>query len=97
MGKRVKPRKRMEFSKLILLFETVLVAYVSHRVLEFTGQAISLGYTGGLPYLTTFITAVWTAYGASVSFYQQKSAKENVVKITAGTDRTVPYNEDRDA
>ena len=88
MGKRVAQRKKTEFSKLILLFETVLVGYVSHRVLEFTGQAISLGYTGGLPYLTTFITAVWTAYGASVSFYQQKSAKENVVKIQTSANRT---------
>ena len=84
----MKPRKRTEFSKLILLFETVLVAYVSHRVLEFTGQAITQGYTGSLPYLTTFITAVWTAYGASVSFYQQKSAKENVVKIQTSANST---------
>lgn len=90
MGKRVKPRKRMEFSKLILLFETVLVAYVSHRVLDFTGQAISVGYTGSLPYLTTFITAVWTAYGASVSFYQQKSGKENVKKIEASAVNRTP-------
>lgn len=72
---------KMEFSKLILIFETVLVAYVSHRVLNFVETAITLGFEGSLPYLTTFITAVWTAYGASVSFYQSKSAKENVKKI----------------
>ena len=74
---------KIEFSKLILLFETVLVAYVSYRVLGFVESAIALGFSGGLPYLTTFITAVWAAYGASVSCYQNKSGKENVKKIEA--------------
>lgn len=80
MGKREQPRKIMEFSKLILLFETILVGYVSYRVLGFVETAIALSYTGTLPYITTFITAVWAAYGASVSFYQNKSGKENVKK-----------------
>lgn len=76
-------KRGLEFSKLILLFETVLVAYVSWRVLGFTQTAIETAYTGSLPYLTTFITAVWSAYGASVSFYQSKSGKENVAKIAS--------------
>ena len=91
MGKREqhRTRKGFEFSKLILCFETLLVGYVSHRVLGFVGQAIAAGFTGGLPYLTTFITAVWAAYGASVSFYQQKSCRENVKKIEiSGVNRT---------
>jgi hypothetical protein len=87
MGKRV---KRMEFSKLILLFETALVAVVSWRVLNFVEMAIVTGYTGSLPYLTTFISAVWAAYGASVSFYQQKSGKENVKKIEASAVNKTP-------
>lgn len=73
---------RMEFSKLILCFETVLVAYVSHRVLDFVGLAIQTGFEGSLPYLTTFISAVWAAYGASVSFYQSKSGRENCVRFS---------------
>ena len=75
---------RLEFSKWILLFETVLVAYVSWRVLGFVERAIADGFTGSLPYLTTFISAVWAAYGASVGFYQNKSGKENVKKIEMG-------------
>lgn len=92
MGKRELQgtKRKFEFSKLILLFETVLVAYVSHRVLGFVETAILTGYTGGLPYLTTFITAVWAAYGASVSFYQQKSGKENVKKIEASAANSTP-------
>lgn len=72
---------KLEFSKWILIFETLLVAYVSYRVLGFVETAIATQFTGSLPYLTTFISAVWAAYGASVSFYQSKSGKENVKKI----------------
>lgn len=90
MGKRETKRKHMEFSKLILLFETALVAVVSWRVLGFVEMAIVTRYDGGLPYLTTFITAVWAAYGASVSFYQQKSGKENVKKIEASVVNSTP-------
>ena len=72
---------KLEFSKWILIFETFLVAYVSYRVLGFVETAIATQFTGSLPYLTTFISAVWAAYGASVSFYQSKSGKENVKKI----------------
>lgn len=85
-----KPVRKLEFSKLILLFETALVAYVSHRVLGFVGEAIQRNYTGSLPYLTTFISAVWAAYGASVSCYQNKSGKENVKKIEAGPVNRTP-------
>lgn len=83
---------KFEFSKLILLFETILVAYVSYRVLGFVQIAIATQFTGSLPYLTTFISAVWAAYGATVSFYQNKSARENVKKI-----ETAVINTDRDA
>lgn len=74
-------KKHLAFSKVILLFETALVAYVSHRVLGFAEAAIAEGYTGSLPYLTTFISAVWAAYGTSVSVYQHKSGRENVRKM----------------
>ena len=85
-------KRKIEFSKLILCFETVLVAYVSYRVLGFVEAAIASQFQGSLPYLTTFISAVWAAYGASVSFYQSKSGKENVKKIEASA-----ANMDRDA
>lgn len=85
-GKRLKEKPHFEFSKLILIFETILVAYVSYRVLDFVEMAIISGFDGSLPYLTTFITAVWAAYGASVSFYQNKSGKENIKKIEVSAD-----------
>lgn len=83
-------KKKFEFSKLILCFETVLVAYVSWRVLGFVEAAINTQFTGSLPYLTTFISAVWAAYGASVSFYQNKSGKENIKKIETSAVNPTP-------
>ena len=85
----------MEFSKRLLLFETLLVGYVSWRVLGFVEQAIAANFSGSLPYLTTFITAVWAAYGASVSFYQSKSCQENIKKIEVGA-AAAAANSDQD-
>lgn len=70
-----------QFSKLIILFETILVAYTSYKIIEFTGLAIANDFTGSLPYLTTFLGVLFAAYGVSVSFYYQKSSKENLAKI----------------
>lgn len=88
--------RKLEFSKLILLLETALTGYVSWRVLGFVETAIQTQFQGSLPYLTTFISAVWAAYGASVSFYQNKSAKENVKKIELGAPLTANPNPDSD-
>lgn len=49
MGKREQPRKIMEFSKLILLFETLLVGYVFWRVLGFVETAIALSTPAHCP------------------------------------------------
>jgi hypothetical protein len=76
-----KEKKKFEFSKLIIVFETVLVAYVSYKVLGFAEMCIISGYTGTLAFLTTMISAVWAAYGFSVSFYYNKAKAENVPKI----------------
>lgn len=70
-----------QFSKLIILFETILVAYTSYKIIDFTGIAIERDFTGSLPYLTTFLGVLFAAYGVSVSFYYQKSGKENLAKI----------------
>ncbi len=86
-------KKGLEFSKWILLFETMLVGLVSWRVLGFVELAITQGFTGTLPYLTTFISAVWAAYGVSVSVYQNKSCRENVKKIEVGAQAADPYRD----
>ena len=75
------PKKKFEFSKLIIVFETILVAFVSYKVLDYAEMCIELNYLGTLAFLTTMITAVWAAYGTSVSFYYNKAKAENIPKI----------------
>lgn len=79
--------KYIEFSKLICYIMTVLVLYVSYRVLGFAETSIDNGYVGSLPYLTTMISAVWTAYGTVLSFIVNKSKAENKLKIENSYDR----------
>lgn len=76
----------MQFSKLIVLVETALVFWTTERTFSFVRMAIELNYTGAMTYLTTLISAVWAAYGTSVSFYYNKAKAENVVKLTTPPD-----------
>lgn len=102
MARKRRKKRKLEFSKLILVFETVLVAYVSHRVLGFVGRAIELDYTGSLPYLTTFISCCLGGIWYERQLYQSKSGKENIKKIEIAppvsyTDTDFGYeNDDRD-
>lgn len=74
-------KKKFEFSKLIIIFETLMVAFVSYRVLDYAEMCIVSNYLGTLAFLTTMISAVWAAYGTSVSFYYNKAKAENIPKI----------------
>lgn len=73
---------KFQFSKLIILFETFLVGATTYKTLQFAEMCILTNFTGALAFLTTMISAVWAAYGVSVTFYYKKSESENVPKIT---------------
>lgn len=70
-----------QFSKLIIVFETILVGYTSYKILNFVEYAILNNFQGSLPYLTTFLGVLFSAYGVSVGFYYNKSKKENLAQI----------------
>ena len=74
-------KKKIEFSKLIIIVETLLTLYVTYEVIELIKIVVMNGFDGSLPYLTTLITVVWGAYGVSVSYYYGKSKCENVERI----------------
>jgi hypothetical protein len=82
MKKFFKAISNFQFSKLIILFESILVALTSWKVIQFTEVAINRGFTGSLPYLTTFLGVLFSAYGVSVSFYYNKSKNENLAYIS---------------
>ena len=70
-----------QFSKLIILFETGIVLYITVKGVQLATLCIVNGYTGGLPWISTMVSAAWAAYGVSVSFYYNKSKAEQLTKI----------------
>ena len=74
-------KKYFEFSKLVVYLMTILVAWISYKVVGFAEIAIQTQYTGSLPFLTTMISAVWAAYGTVLSFVFNKSKRENEIKL----------------
>ena len=46
-------------------------------------MAITLKFTGALPYLTAIITPAWAAFATILAFYFNKAKGENKEKIKA--------------
>ena len=69
--------KKIEFSKILLIQESILVwiTTISFIVLAFI--CINAGFIGELTWLAAMCTALWAAYGVSQAFYYKKSMAEN--------------------
>ena len=70
---------KQEFSKWLLVQETVLSWIITIVFLVLAFDCIKNQYFGELPWLTAMAGFPWTAYGASQAFYYRKSEKENTV------------------
>lgn len=76
----VKPRKRkhsQEFSKWLLVQETLLIWIVTIGFFALAFLCIKNQYFGELPWLTGMAAFPWTAYGISQAFYYRKATAEN--------------------
>ena len=71
--------KKIEFSKTLLIQESILVWITTLTLLLITCYCIFNGFMGTLPWLITLITVVWGAYGVSQVFYYKKSLAEKTV------------------
>lgn len=78
--KKKQKNKHFEFSKLIIMQESVLVWLSTLFLFYLALKSIQTGYAGSLPYLTTLVGAIWAAYGVSVAFYYNKAKAENLNK-----------------
>ena len=83
--------KKMEFSKIIVA-ATILLVYpsvilLSWRVIELAEMAVTLKFTGALPYLTAIITPAWAAFATILGFYFNKAKGENKEKIRMANKR----------
>lgn len=70
-------KNKLEFSKALLIQESVLVWVTTLICLFFGYLCIVKGYLGSLPWITSIISASYAAYGVSQACYYKKSEKEN--------------------
>ena len=69
--------KKTEFSKSLLIQESILIWIMSLTFLILAFYCIYMGYTGSLPWLAALVAFPWTAYGISQAFYYKKAMAEN--------------------
>lgn len=70
-------KKKKEFSKVLLIQESILIWITTLALLILAFVCILKGYLGSLPWLAVMVGAPWTAYGVSQAFYYNKSKAEN--------------------
>lgn len=69
--------KKLEFSKILLIQESVLIWVVTFVGLYLAYYCITNQYYSDLPWVATIIACPWTAYGVSQACYYKKAEKEN--------------------
>ena len=77
MKNKRKEKKEMEFSKKLLLHETLLLWVVTLAFIVLAFICIANQYLGELPWLTAMAMAPWGAYAVGQGFYYRKAEKEN--------------------
>ena len=72
-----KKKNKIEFSKSLLVQESILIWIVTLVVLFFTFLCLRFQYFGELPWLTGLVGLPWSAYGVSQACYYKKAMAEN--------------------
>lgn len=67
----------MEFSKFLLIQESVLVWITTISFIVLAFMSVLTGFFGELSWLAALCTALWAAYGVSQAFYYKKAMAEN--------------------
>ena len=72
-----KPIEKIEFSKKLLIQESLLIWVVTLSFIILAFVCISNGYFGELPWLVAMAACPWGAYAVGQGFYYRKAEKEN--------------------
>ena len=72
-----KNKEKKEFSKTLLLWETILIWVVTLSFIGLAYTCIINQYIGELAWLSAIYAFPWTAYGVSQACYYKKAEKEN--------------------
>lgn len=70
-------KKKLEFSKSLLIQESILIWIVTIAFLVLAFVCVINQYFGELPWLAAMAGFPWTAYGVSQACYYKKAEKEN--------------------
>ncbi len=70
-------KNKMEFSKLLLVQESILVWITTISFIVLAFLSIFYGFIGEFTWLAALCTALWAAYGVSQAFYYKKAMAEN--------------------
>lgn len=73
----MKKMKNTEFSKFLLIQESLLIWIVTIALLILAFVCISREYFGELPWIAAMVGFPWAAYGVSQAYYYKKSMAEN--------------------
>lgn len=76
-NKNTKNKKKKEFSKGLLIQESVLIWIVTLSFILLAFFCVVNQYFGELPWLAAMAGFPWTAYGVSQACYYRKAQKEN--------------------
>ena len=66
-----------EFSKILLIQESILIWIITLAFIGLAYICILKDYTGSLPWLAAMVGFPWAAYGVSQAYYYKKSLAEN--------------------
>lgn len=89
-------QKKKEFSKWLLVQESVLIWINTIACIILAFVCVTNQYFGELPWVTAMCGFPWTAYGISQAFYYRKATAENT-KGGIKYDATILPGPDEDA
>lgn len=70
-------KNKREFSKTLLIQESILIWVLTLSCLVLAFVCVSLGYVASLPWLSALVGLPYAAYGVSQACYYNKSKAEN--------------------
>ena len=70
-------KKKLEFSKQLLVQESILIWIITVSYIVLAFMAVITGYIGSLPWLSVIPGLAWGAYAVSQAFYYNKAKAEN--------------------
>ena len=90
--------KKSEFSKGLLIQESLLIWIITISAIVLAFVCIINQYFGELPWIAAMVGFPWTAYGVSQAFYYKKAERENTKNgikyetVMANTQKTNDYD-----